>query len=102
MILNSPRGATGPRGSSKHRPGFHALVLIIGFVVGGLLQTVARLFLPAGPAKQFLTAGVTAYAGPLPINLILINFSLGPLAIDVSLLSLLGVIIAYLIARSLF
>jgi hypothetical protein len=91
-----------PRVSSKHRPGFHAIVLTIGFIVGGTLQQVARLFLPAGPAKQFLTAGVTASAGPLPINLVLINFSVGPVAIDVSLLSLLGVLIAYLIARSLF
>ena len=91
-----------PRGSSKHRPGFHALVLTIGFIVGGTLQEVARLFLPAGPAKEFLTAGVTPSIGPLPLDLILINLTLGPVAIDVSLLSLLGVLIAYLIARSLF
>jgi hypothetical protein len=91
-----------PRGSSKHRPGFHALVLTIGFIVGGTLQEVARLFLPAGAAKEFLTAGVTPYLGPLKIDLILISLTLGPVAIDVSLLSLLGVLIAYLIARSLF
>jgi hypothetical protein len=102
MILNMPRGAAGPRGSSKHRPGFHALVLTIGFIVGGTLQAIARAFLPAGPAKEFLTAGVTPYLGPLKIDLILISLTLGPVAIDVSLLSLLGVMIAYLIARSLF
>jgi hypothetical protein len=102
MILNSPRGPGGPRGSSKHRPGFHALVLTIGFIVGGTLQAIARQFLPPGPAKEFLTAGVTPYIGPLPIDLILLKFTLGPVAIDVSLLSILGVIIAYLIARSLF
>jgi hypothetical protein len=102
MMLNTSRSASGPRGSSKHRPGFHALVLTIGFIVGGTLQAVARLFLPAGPAKELLTAGVTPYIGPLPIDLILLKFTLGPVAIDVSLLSLLGVLIAYLIARSLF
>jgi len=37
------------QGSSKHRPGFHALVLSIGFIVGGLLTQVARRFLPAAP-----------------------------------------------------
>lgn len=90
------------RGSAKHRPGFHALVLVVGFIVGGTMQEVARRFLPAGAAKEFLTAGVTPSIGPLPIDLILISFSIGPVAVDVSLLSLLGVLIAYLIARSLF
>jgi len=91
-----------PRGSSKHRPGFHALVLAIGFIVGGAVQQLARLFLPGGAAKQFLTAGVTPSIGPLPIDLVLIKFVLGPIALDVSLLSLVGVLVAYLIARSLF
>lgn len=93
---------SSPRGSSRHRPGFHALVLAIGFIAGGTFQSVARQFLPAGPAKEFLTAGVTPYLGPLTIDLILLKLTLGPVAIDVSLLSLLGVLIAYLIARSLF
>jgi hypothetical protein len=97
-LFNSP----SPRGSSKHRPGFHALVLTIGFIAGGILHELARLFLPAGAAKEFLTAGVTPSIGPLPVDLILINFSVGPVAIDVSLLNLVGVLIAYLIARSLF
>jgi hypothetical protein len=91
-----------PRGSSKHRPGFHALVLAIGFIVGGAMQQAARILFPPGAAKQFLTAGVTPTFGPLRIDLVLINFSLGPVALDVSLLSLVGVLVAYLIARSLF
>jgi len=90
------------QGSSKHRPGFHALVLTIGFIVGGLLTQVARRFLPAGAVKEFLTSGVTPSWGSLPIDLIIIKFAIGPIALDVSLLSLLGVLIAYLIARSLF
>jgi len=90
------------QGSSKHRPGFHALVLTIGFIVGGLLTQVARRFLPAGAVKEFLTSGVTPSWGPLPIDLIIVKSAIGPIALDVSLLSLLGVLIAYLIARSLF
>jgi hypothetical protein len=77
-------------------------VLAIGFVVGGALQAIARLLLPAGPAKEFLTSGVSPSIGPLPIDLILFKFNVGPLVVDVSLLSLLGVVVAYLIARSLF
>lgn len=90
------------RGSSKHRPGFHAIVLALGFIAGGAMQQAARILFPAGAAKEFLTAGVTASVGPLPIDLIIIRFALGPVAIDVSLLSLVGVLVAYLIARSLF
>ena len=91
-----------PKGSSKHRPGFHALVLAIGFIVGGFLTQFARKFLPAGAVKEFLTTGVTPSVGPLPIDLIILKFQVGPVALDVALLSLLGVLIAYLIARSLF
>ena len=90
------------RGPSKHRPVFHVLVLASGFVTGGLITQVARRFLPAGAVKEFLTTGVTPAIGPLPIDLVILKFAVGPIALDVSLLSLLGVLIAYLIARSLF
>ena len=96
MAINSPRG------SSKHRPGFHALVLAVGFVVGGALQQVARVFIPPGAAKEFLTSGVAPSIGPFQFDLVIVKFVLGPIALDVSLLSLFGVLIAYLIARSLF
>ncbi|GAC1655570.1 MAG: hypothetical protein NVS4B3_20410 [Gemmatimonadaceae bacterium] len=90
------------RGSSKHRPGFHILVLSVGFIAGGLMTQVARRFLPPGAVKEFLTTGVMPSIGPLPIDLVIIRFALGPVALDVSLLSLVGVLVAYLIARSLF
>ena len=91
-----------PRGATRHRPGFHLAVLAAGFVAGGLLTQVARRFLPAGAVKEFLTTGVTPAVGPIPVDLVILKFALGPVALDVSLLSLLGVLIAYLIARSLF
>jgi hypothetical protein len=90
------------RGPSKHRPLFHLIVLGSGFVAGGLMAQVARRFLPPGSVKEFLTMGVQPSVGPLPIDLIILKFALGPVALDVSLLSLVGVLIAYLIARSLF
>jgi hypothetical protein len=91
-----------PKGSSKHRPVFHAVVLAIGFVVGGFMTQFARRFLPAGAVKEFLTTGVTPSIGPLPIDLVILKFAIGPIALDVALLSLVGVLVAYLIARSLF
>jgi hypothetical protein len=91
-----------PKGSSKHRPVFHLVVLSVGFVVGGLLTQVARLWLPAGAVKEFLTTGVTFSIGPLQLDLVILKFALGPIALDVSLLAVVGVLAAYLIARSLF
>ena len=102
MMLANARGPGGPRGFSNHRLKYHALVITIGFIAGGTLQSVARQFLPPGPAKVLLTTGVTPYIPELRVNLILLSFSFGPVAIDVSLLSLLGILVAYLIARSLF
>jgi hypothetical protein len=91
-----------PRGSSKHRPVFHAAVLASGFIVGGFMTQFARRFLPAGAVKEFLTTGVAPSFGPLQVDLVILKFAVGPVVLDVSLLSLLGVLIAYLIARSLF
>jgi hypothetical protein len=78
------------------------VVLASGFIVGGVLQQVGRKFLPPGAAKEFFTTGVTPSFGPIPVDLVILKFALGPVAIDVSLLSLLGVLVAYLIARSIF
>jgi hypothetical protein len=77
-------------------------VLSSGFIVGGVLQQVGRKFLPPGAAKEFFTTGVTPSLGPMPVDLVILKFALGPIALDVSLLSLVGVLVAYLIARSIF
>ncbi len=90
------------KGTTRHRPLFHGIVLALGFIVGGFMTTFARKFLPLGAVKEFLTTGVTPSLGPLKVDLVILSFSLGPIALDVSLLSLVGVLIAYLIARSLF
>ena len=91
-----------PRAAARRGTIFHAIVLAAGFITGGLLTQVARKFLPPGAAKEFFTTGVTPSIGPLPLDLVIIKFALGPVALDVSLLSLVGVLVAYLIARSLF
>ncbi len=90
------------KGSAKHNPGFHALVLGVGFVVGGVLTVLSRRFLPSGAVKEFLTTGVTPSMGPLTLDLVIVTIGIGPIALDVSLLSLVGVLAAYLIARSMF
>ena len=90
------------KGQGRRRPLFHVLVLAAGFVVGGFLTHFARKFLPVGAVKEFLTTGVQPQVGPLNLDLIILNFTVGPVAVDVSLISLVGVLVAYLIARSLF
>ncbi len=84
------------------RTGRNLLILIAGFVVGGVLSGLLQRFLPESAAKSFFTTAWTPTLGPFSMDLLVINFTLGPIGLHVSLLSLMGVVIAYLIARSLF
>ena len=89
--------AIGPR-----RPLFYMTVLTAGFVLGGFLSALLRRFLPPGPAKEFFTWTVQPSVGPVHLDLLVLNVTLGPIGLEVSLLALVGVILAYLLARSLF
>jgi Domain of unknown function (DUF4321) len=88
--------------SGPHRPGFYVGVLITGFIAGGFMTAFFRRWLPDSAAKSFFTTAATPTFGPVSVDLLVINFTLGPIGLHVSLLSLVGVLIAYLIARSLF
>ncbi len=77
-------------------------VLAVGFVLGGFLSALLDRFLPQGPAKEFFTWTVNPSIGPFHVNLLVVNMTLGPLGVQVSLLALVGVALAYLVARSLF
>lgn len=87
----------GPR-----RPLFYLGWLAGGFVLGGFLHALLRRFLPDGAAKEFFTTAVTPTLGPVHLDLLVVSITLGPIGLDVSLLALVGVAIAYLVARSLF
>ena len=89
--------ALGPR-----RPRFYLLVLLTGFLLGGYLHAFLRAVLPDSPTKSFFTYSVQAGFGPVPINLLVVHFTIGPAGIELSLLSLVGVVLAYLVAKSLF
>ena len=89
--------AIGPR-----RPLFYMTVLTAGFVLGGFLSALLRRFLPPGPAKEFFTWTVQPSVGPFHLDLLVLNVTMGPVGLEVSLLSLVGVVLAYLLARSLF
>lgn len=87
----------GPR-----RPAFYLSVLATGFVLGGFLSSLLKRFLPEGPAKEFFTWTVQASVGPFSLDLVILSITVGPVALQVSLLAILGVVLAYLLARSLF
>jgi hypothetical protein len=89
--------ASGPR-----RPGFYVGVLLTGFVVGGFLSALLRRYLPESVARDFFTTAVAPSVGPVSVDLLVLSFTLGPIGFNVSLMSLVGVLIAYLVARSLF
>ncbi len=89
--------ARGHRGSL-----FYVGFLAGGFVLGGLLHALLRRFLPQGAAKEFFTTAVTPTFGPVHLDLLVVSVTLGPIGFDVSLLAVVGVAIAYFVARSIF
>ncbi len=89
--------AIGPR-----RPLFYVGVLSLGFVFGGVLSEGLALILPKGPAKDIFTWTVEPSIGPVHLDLLIFSASVGPVALSVSVLGLVGVILAYMLARSLF
>ncbi|CAN5894854.1 hypothetical protein BH24GEM1_BH24GEM1_23020 [soil metagenome] len=88
--------------SGPHRPGFYLGVLITSLIAGGALTALLRQTLPDSAARTFFTSTWTAQFGPVSADLLVISFTLGPVGLHVSLLSLITVLLAYLIARSLF
>ena len=89
--------AKGPR-----RPLFYIGVLSVGFVLGGFLSTFLREFLPQSAARGFFTYAVTPSFGPVALNLLVMQITLGPIVLHVTILSVVGVAVAYFVARSLF
>ncbi len=89
--------AQGPR-----RPRFYLGVLLSGFLVGGFLNAFLKAVLPTSPTKDFFTYSVAPEFGPVPINLLVVHFTIGPVGLELSLMSLIGVALAYLVAKSLF
>lgn len=84
------------------RPLFYSAVLATGFALGGFLSAFLERVLPEGAPREVLTFAVTPTLGPVSLDLLVVSMTLGPFGLHVTLLSVVGVVLAYLLARSLF
>jgi hypothetical protein len=75
--------------------------LVLGLFLGGLLTKLSVMFLPDSAARDFLTTSVDASLGPLSVDLVAVAFTIGPLTVLLNVLTLVGISIVALIARSL-
>lgn len=89
------RGDARPRGTTRFM-----WTLVLGLFLGGLLSKLCELFLPDGPARDFLTTSVAASIGPFSLDLVAVAFTIGPLQITLNLLTLVGIAAVAFVARS--
>lgn len=74
--------------------------LILGLFLGGLFTKLSDTFLPESAARDFLTTSVKASLGPFSVDLVAVALSLGPLDVELNVLTLVGVGIVAFIARA--
>jgi hypothetical protein len=74
--------------------------LVLGLFLGGLFTRIAELFLPDSAARDFLTTSVAASLGPFSIDLVAVAFTIGPLVLTLNVLTIVGVSLVALVARS--
>lgn len=74
--------------------------LILGLFLGGLFTMVAETFLPESAARDFLTTSVYSSVGPVSLDLVAVAITLGPLVIELNVLSLIGIGLVAFVARS--
>ena len=74
--------------------------LVLGLFLGGLFTKLVELFLPDSATRDFLTTSVSASLGPLSVDLVAVAFTIGPLTVTLNVLTLVGIAIVALIARS--
>lgn len=84
----------------RRRVGRLLLVVVIGLVLGALLTELAVRFMPESAAREFFTTSVAAAFGPLVLDLVAMGITLGPLVFHLNALSVVGVLVVALGART--
>lgn len=77
-----------------------AWTVVLGLFLGGLFTTLSETFLPESAARDFLTTSVAASIGPFSIDLVAVAFTIGPLVLTLNVLTLVGIGIIAMVARS--
>ena len=75
-------------------------VLVLGLFLGGLFTKLCEMFLPDSVARDFLTTSIAASVGPVSVDLVAVGLTLGPLVLHLNVLTLVGVFLVALVARS--
>ncbi len=86
--------------ASRRRAGRFVLLLLIGLVVGALLTELFVRFMPESAARDFFTTSVAAALGPLVMDLVAVGLTVGPLVFNLNALSVVGVLVVLLAART--
>ncbi len=76
-----------------------ALTCVMGLFLGGLLTKLSDVFLPESAGKEFLTTSVAATIGPLGIDLVAVGLEIGPLTLNLNVLTLVGTAIVAFVVR---
>lgn len=74
--------------------------LILGLFLGGLFTEISERFLPESAGRDFLTTSVVASVGPFHLDLVAVALTLGPVSLTINVLTLVGIGMVALIARS--
>ena len=74
--------------------------VFIGLFLGALFRRLMIRYLPEGATREFLTTSVSASVGPLGIDLVAFSFVVGPLVLNLNVLSIVGIVVVALIMRS--
>ncbi len=86
--------------ATRRRAGRLLVVVVAGLVLGALLSELAVRFMPQSTARDFFTTSVTAAFGPLVVDLVAFGITLGPVVFRLDFLSVLGVLVVALAART--
>ncbi|MFS8638003.1 MAG: hypothetical protein FWJ74_07940 [Gemmatimonadota bacterium] len=76
------------------------LGIVVGLFLGALFTRLVVLFMPESATRGFLTTSVSASLGPLAIDLLAVAFVIGPLTINLNVLSLVGILLVAFVVRS--
>ena len=85
---------------TRRRAGRLLLVVLMGMILGALLSELVVRFTPDSTARTFFTTSVSAAFGPLVVDLVAFGITLGPVVFRLDFMSVLGVLVVALAARS--